>query len=404
MEQMEAILTVPSISKTSVSSTPKLAASEDDKSFADLYEQNISDSKTSSSDTTKTSAKKEDQSVSKSDNSDNKADASKIEDSEVTKNTDEKLDQSMAAIQWQNMIILATDTKSEDSLEATIDTSSLNTSQDVPVIMKSDVVHVVAASVKEESNDAVNVELSKTNISFSDIQTESTDGVDEMVQVPAATISSSSEIVMDTAAVTKNVEEISEVDIPVSTVTTESNTVNNISMQSTTVNAKQTVESTVVNSNFAAEMVDDLPQNNIQQNIMNQIEGSLGKIVKTGNNEIRIQLEPEQLGVLNIRIIAGKDGTQVVFKADSHQSSQLIAAQTDSLKTMLNEAGIKVDQIVVNDFSFSQENFQNQQTFEQQSGKNSKLYKGFNGSLEQSNPLDTAYELPQTIVGLNYLI
>jgi flagellar hook-length control protein FliK len=138
-----------------------------------------------------------------------------------------------------------------------------------------------------------------------------------------------------------------------------------------------------------------------KESVLNQIQETLGKVVKSGENEIRLQLSPENLGVLNIRIIAGKEGTQVLFKTDNLHSSQLISGQVDTLKAMMIEAGIKVDQVLVSDFSFSQQSFANQEQTNQQNfrpyTKNSLM------TAEQSEQWENPYELPQSIVGLNYL-
>jgi hypothetical protein len=398
MEQMEILLSVPTISKTPVSSTPKAAVTDDDKSFADLYQQNIQESKSSNSETTHKNVEKKDESASNSVESETKVE-SKSDDDATTKSeiAEEKVDESMVAVNWLSILDLAADSTNEESAET--GTEAENVVQQVVAEAQSAATEVdteisLAGDGEAKEDFAVKDETIALTDEKSQVMTSEQEIATESVSTAAAPVSNQ----VSETTVEGITEETTNNEVVVNTVQNE------VVAQTANVAAKQTTETNNANTEFSTMMSNDIPQNNLQESVMTQIENSFGKIVKTGNNEVRIQLEPEQLGVLNIRIIAGKDGTQVVFKADSHQSSQLIAAQTESLKTMLNEAGIKVDQIVVNDFSFSQETYQDQQAFEQQNGKSNKFYKSLNGNSDQIETFDNSYELPQTIVGLNYLI
>jgi flagellar hook-length control protein FliK len=401
MEQMEILLNVPTVSKTTVSSTPKAVVTDDDKSFADLYERNINESKSSNAERTQKSSKKDD-SVENSAESEskveNKADKTATPNAEAT---EKDVDENTAAVNWINVLDLASDSNNEENAEIVSETDVLgSTSEEAQMATaesdtnsKTDIssANEMEAGVTDETaNLSESHENEKSMIDASKVIASSTNVSESKTADGIAEETNSKEIVENTVqseVVAKSINEAAN------QVTGNANNV-----------TKQNAETAPVNGDFSTMMSDNIPQSNVQESVLTQIGNSLGKVVKTGNNEIRIQLEPEQLGVINVRIIAGKDGTQVVFKADSHQSSQLIAGQTETLKTMLNEAGIKVDQVVVNDFSFSQDNYQDQQTFDQQNGKSNKFYKSSNHTDGQMETYDAGYELPQTIVGLNYLI
>ncbi|MBI9047922.1 MAG: flagellar hook-length control protein FliK [Anaerolineaceae bacterium] len=389
MEQMEVLLNVPTVSKSTVSSTQKYANSEDQKDFANIYEKNINDSesKAKASVSSKTESKTEE--------------VKKETTTTSVKEESERLEkQGEVNAAWQTMIIAPIQSQSEEvpqetigitGEQAVIDTvqSTENVTKEAEQTMKPQLQTASTEMSTDGSKEAKKTELPENQSESIPVET---------IQEEKATTNS---IVNAKVAETSS-EETKVVDIPSNTIVVETVQQSDKTAPITNLENKQAVASEVTNNSVANETVQDLPKVSIQESVLTQIENSLGKVVKPGNNEIRLQLEPENLGVLNIRIIAGKEGTQVVFKADSQQSSMVIANQTETLKTMLTDIGIKVDQIVVNDFSFSQQNFKNQQGSEQQSGN--KFSNRFSPLVENVETYNNAYEAPQTIVGLNYLI
>ena len=404
MEQMNVMPAVQTVSNTTVSTTQNTTElSKDQESFSDIYQKNVNDADNQS----KTPVNKKEKPAanekpSKESSVDEKSQA-KDDSTVVKENSSTKDDAGTIATEigstWQNMLAMivdsvTTDQQSQQAVE-TVDTGTTQISEQttqqttsaVPVVEEDKNQETVVETTQTTTNKEQNV------VDVNDSQAQSED---------SKVNDSSTEPVIAAATVQTNA---TAMEADTSNASTDMTETMETVKQADNVNVSQVIE-TPLNTAQVVEAVGVEPElpatNSLQQSVMDQIHGSLGKIIKSGENEIRLQLEPENLGVLNIRIIAGKDGTQVMFKTDNLQSSQLIAGQTDALKTMLTESGIKVDQVLVNDFSFSQQNFQNQQQSDQKQGQN--YARNLLLNLDQSEQWENPYEVAQSVVGLNYLV
>ena len=404
MEQTNVMLTVPKVSSTGGSTTHNTSAtSSSDDNFSDLYQKNIGDTgKTTDTKNSQQENTVKDEQASKNSEMDDKTQTKK--ESSAVKNDDVKEssvsdtpEKSEAVWQALQMMIDASEPAMDQSqlVESTdMDSSSSPLDQIIQQFSEtfstadghSDDEKVVETSEGPPVSTQINNETSKVKE-----QTESNQTTEVNVTQAATTNAANVESAMAAIASQPNAEANENRDA-VGQIESFVNTLPSDNVVSTTQfvdTAPITDETTTTSS--------------LQQSILDQIQSAMGKVTKSGVNEIRLQLEPENLGVLNIRIVAGKDGTQIVFKTDNLQSSQLIAGQTESLKTMMADSGIKVDQVIVNDFSFSQQNFSNQQQqFEQKQNRN--YAQNLLLNVDQSEQWNSPYEVAQSVVGLNYLV
>jgi flagellar hook-length control protein FliK len=400
MEQMNVMLAIPNVSSATVSTTQPTDISSDQESFASIYEQNIHET-----DQGKNLVSVQEKPVTEENNSSaNIVDenTSTDETTPAVQNESSNADQLLisSAVAWQALLAVA---MSAGTTEEQVET------QDESITEQAAPVAVIESQQMDGDTDGVtDQKQAESKVVETNLKTQNVDEINngkgeflpptdeqpvEEKQTPIVASDSTKEVA-STQIISSNIaSESGDGTEVIQKIQTDTK----VEVANTVVETTKTVNATVT------EEVELPSTTNLQQTVLEQIQASLGKVVKSGSNEIRLQLEPENLGVLNIRIVAGKEGAQVVFKTDNLQSSQLINSQVDALKTMMAESGIKVDQVVVNDFSFSQQNFQNQQQqFDQKSG--SSYSQNVLLNLEQSEQWENPYELSQSIVGLNYLV
>jgi flagellar hook-length control protein FliK len=392
MEQMNTMLAVPPVSTSTPVSTTKTILPANQESFASVYERNISESSTTTTKETKVEERKTPQSEVQQDEDSKLSSESKTESGEATGTTDatEVTDPSMpSGIAWQTILdvlpvpaeMLQVEAEiavegMENSIVETGNLLSVETTE-IPVVKPMADQPILRTVIPTDEVDATEI-LPTTQTTASVTKSIETPSTDNKV------VSDTTKVVEATNKVSEQTKEVEKVTVPIQNIDAKVQTI-------------KTANETVTLPNGTGTTI---PQST-KESILDQIQQNLGKITKSGDNEIRLQLSPENLGMLNIRIIAGKEGTQVLFKTDNLQSSQLITGQIDTLKAMLSDAGIKVDQVLVSDFSFSQQGFANQEQTNQQTfrpyTKTSLL------TSELTEQRENVYELPQSLVGLNYL-
>jgi flagellar hook-length control protein FliK len=395
MEQMNTMLAVPTVSNSTPVSTSKTILPANQESFASVYKRNISESDSSASTTkdTKVEENTKPNPESKTEE-DSKLSKDTIKESGETTEVTEVVQPSLpTGIAWQSILEVIPLPTEIVQAETGITVEGVDSNINV----KTGSLIPVTTTVLPEAQSLVQQKVVDTTISSEvvDLPEAATSAQTNITAaLPIATASTESQV-GNTAEVVETDSKISGIsEIKKDTAAVTSTPIQNIDTK------VQTVKSTFEPVIGTIGKENTIPLST-KESVLNQIQETLGKVVKSGENEIRLQLSPENLGVLNIRIIAGKEGTQVLFKTDNLHSSQLISGQVDTLKAMMIEAGIKVDQVLVSDFSFSQQSFANQEQTNQQNfrpyTKNSLM------TAEQSEQWENPYELPQSIVGLNYL-
>ena len=101
-----------------------------------------------------------------------------------------------------------------------------------------------------------------------------------------------------------------------------------------------------------------------KEEVINQIVKKAEIIFTDAQPEIRMQLEPENLGKLTLSIAVEKGLITAKFVAESHEVKQIIESSFNELKDMLNEKGLGVQNLSV---SVGQENreYNNSNAFQQ---------------------------------------
>jgi len=98
--------------------------------------------------------------------------------------------------------------------------------------------------------------------------------------------------------------------------------------------------------------------------VINQIVKKAEVILSDAKQEMRIQLEPENLGKLTLKLAVEKGLITAKFEAESHEVKQVIESSFNELKDLLQEKGLEVQNFSV---SVGQENngYNNSNAFQQ---------------------------------------
>ncbi len=83
------------------------------------------------------------------------------------------------------------------------------------------------------------------------------------------------------------------------------------------------------------------------QQVINQIVDHMKITIKQDAAEINLKLKPEHLGDLSLKIITERGIVTAQFVAESQQVKEIIEANFNHLKNVLQEQGLKVDQLSV---------------------------------------------------------
>lgn len=81
--------------------------------------------------------------------------------------------------------------------------------------------------------------------------------------------------------------------------------------------------------------------------IVQQVARELEIFGKSGQNSLRIQLYPEQLGRIDVRLISKNDGVQIIIHADNASTASLLERDLNFLRENLAQAGVNLSGLTV---------------------------------------------------------
>lgn len=91
----------------------------------------------------------------------------------------------------------------------------------------------------------------------------------------------------------------------------------------------------------------EIPENARPMYVIQQISDGVQEMAKTGQQTIRLQIYPQELGRVEVKLISNADGLQVVLSADRASTNRLLEHNLEQLQRSLLEAGIKVGSMSV---------------------------------------------------------
>lgn len=81
--------------------------------------------------------------------------------------------------------------------------------------------------------------------------------------------------------------------------------------------------------------------------IVQQVARELEVFGKSGQTSLRIQLYPEQLGRIDVRLVSKADGVQIVLRADNASTAFLLERDLNTLRESLVQAGVNLSGLSV---------------------------------------------------------
>jgi flagellar hook-length control protein FliK len=91
-----------------------------------------------------------------------------------------------------------------------------------------------------------------------------------------------------------------------------------------------------------------------------QVSEGLENLIKSGQSSLRIQLNPKDLGRIELRLITGADGTSVIINAEHPVSSAMLESHLNDLRQSLADAGIQLNKLSVGDWGSHHQSTANQ--------------------------------------------
>ncbi|NPV87561.1 MAG: flagellar hook-length control protein FliK [Anaerolineae bacterium] len=91
----------------------------------------------------------------------------------------------------------------------------------------------------------------------------------------------------------------------------------------------------------------EIPENARPMYVIQQISDGVQEMAKTGQQTIRLQIYPQELGRVEIKLVSNADGLQVVLSADRASTNRLLEHNLEQLQRSLLEAGVKVGNMSV---------------------------------------------------------
>ncbi len=82
--------------------------------------------------------------------------------------------------------------------------------------------------------------------------------------------------------------------------------------------------------------------------VIQQITIQLKARIKSGENTIRMQLNPEKLGAIEVQMVHGSHGVSVNFITEQASTGQLLESQVSQLRQSLKEAGVQLVNLNIN--------------------------------------------------------
>ena len=156
--------------------------------------------------------------------------------------------------------------------------------------------------------------------------------------------------------------------------------------------AKEGIASSAVatsQSNEPARLA-EAPRNEVITQVSTQID----QMVKTNRSTLRMQLYPEELGHIDLKIVTTKSGVGVTMIADSASTQEVLRSEMNSLKQNMQQAGIQLSE-----FNVGHEQTSNsKQQFDEQRNLNSAAYQSTKNSELKTMNSESHVQLQTSVI------
>jgi len=104
--------------------------------------------------------------------------------------------------------------------------------------------------------------------------------------------------------------------------------------------------------------------------VITQVTDHLDQMVKTNRSSLRLQLYPEELGHIDLKIVSTKNGIGVTMVADKASTQEFLRSEMNALKQNIEQAGIQLNNLNINQGN----SFNKQQMFDDRQNRNPNVY------------------------------
>jgi len=132
--------------------------------------------------------------------------------------------------------------------------------------------------------------------------------------------------------------------------------------------------------------------------VMQQVNTGIKEMIQNGETSLRMQLYPEGLGRVDLHLVSGKNGTQIILSADNPSTSRLLEQNLNQLQNSLGQAGVQIGSMSVGN--------QNQQRQPSQGSENQSKFNKTNRINSIDWETEMGYSSVRTVaapVGLEFL-
>lgn len=105
--------------------------------------------------------------------------------------------------------------------------------------------------------------------------------------------------------------------------------------------------------------------------VAQQIQESLEATIRQGKTSLRIQLSPQELGAIDIRLVSSVHGVNLTVFTEQANTGRLLEAQINQLRQSLSEAGVQINNLNIqqNQSGQTQQGFGHQQGAQPQANR-----------------------------------
>ncbi len=122
-----------------------------------------------------------------------------------------------------------------------------------------------------------------------------------------------------------------------------SDTINDLTTSTTTSNATPALHEIARNTDVSAKHI-VLKQDPLHNNVIDQVTFKIGQSFKNGSNKVTVQLNPAELGKVEVKIDVNPDGrTNIVIAVEKPETLQLLQKDSADLQRSLSQAGVQAD-------------------------------------------------------------
>lgn len=143
----------------------------------------------------------------------------------------------------------------------------------------------------------------------------------------------------------------------------------NVVLKSNSTNTPSVVENVGAYSNTGSTQISEPARMAEAQKsqVISQVTSQLDDMIKTNNSSVRLQLYPEELGHIDLKITSGKDGIGITLIADKGSTTSALTSEANNLRQSIEQNGVQITNLNINNSNASpdQQTFQDRHEFSQ---------------------------------------